>query len=517
MFRNVFFDRRFWHRISFAAILLLVAVFMAACGGESEEAASGDKQLYTCGMHPQVIQEEPGNCPICGMKLTLLKSEPAVATTPKHEPSKEGQAVMAGDVKKAASGKKDDKKILYWRAPMDPTYISDKPGKSPMGMDLIPVYEGEEVSSGSTISIDPVTVQNIGVRTAEVKRQPFYHIIRTVGHIDYNEETLYNINIKFPGWIEKLYVDRTGDSVQKGQPLFQIYSPELVATQEEYLLAYKNQQKLKESEFREIALGSASLLKAARQRLKFWDISDKQIRELEQTGEVLKRLTIYSPANGIVIHKSAIEGSYTMAGVELFRIADLSIVWIYAHIFEYELPWINVGQNVLVELPYSPGRHFEGKVDYIYPYLDSKTRDVKIRLVFDNPTLELKPQMYANITIESRGGDNELVIPNEAIIRSGTRNLVFIDLGNGKFRPQDVIIGPEGEDAMIRVIAGLEEGQRIVTSAQFLLDSESRLREAIQKMLEAKKSSGKKSTEKEDGPPGHEIQKQDEQTLQHQH
>ncbi|MCH8020525.1 efflux RND transporter periplasmic adaptor subunit [candidate division KSB1 bacterium] len=486
------FSRSTTHRISWVLLLfsfLMLTLLLAACGkGESDqETAQEGKQLYSCGMHPQVIQDEPGNCPICGMKLTPLRSEPAVTTTAEHEHSLEEHADMAGDVGKAANGKKKDKKILYWRAPMDPAYISEKPGKSPMGMDLIPVYEGEEVASGSTISIDPVTVQNMGVRTAEVKRQPFSRIIRTVGHIDYDEESLYNINIKFPGWIEKLFVERTGDFVRKGQPLFEIYSPELVATQEEYLLAYKNQQRLTKSEFKEVSMGAQSLLKATRQRLKFWDISDNEIEALERMGEVQRTLTIYSPAEGVIIHKNAIEGSYTKAGMDLFRMADLSTVWVYAHIFEYELPWIKVGQKVQMDLPYMPGRQFEGRVDYIYPYLDSKTRDVKIRVVFDNPAMELKPQMYANITIASKAGDNVLVIPSEAIIRSGKRNLVFIDLGNGKFRPQDVIIGPEGEDAMIKVLTGLEEGQRIVTSAQFLLDSESRLREAIQKMLEAKK------------------------------
>ncbi|MCH8874025.1 efflux RND transporter periplasmic adaptor subunit [candidate division KSB1 bacterium] len=486
------FSHNATHRTSWVLILsgfLMLTLLLAACGkGESDqETAQEGKQLYSCGMHPQVIQDEPGNCPICGMKLTPLRSEPAVTTTAEHEHSLEEHADMAGDVGKAANGKKKDKKILYWRAPMDPAYISEEPGKSPMGMDLIPVYEGEEVASGSTISIDPVTVQNIGVRTAEVKRQPFSRIIRTVGHIDYNEESLYNINIKFSGWIEKLFVERTGDFVRKGQPLFEIYSPELVATQEEYLLAYKNQQRLTGSEFKEVSFGAKSLLEATRQRLKFWDIRDKEIEQLERTGKVRRTLTIYSPVKGIIIHKNAIEGSYTKAGMDLFRMADLSTVWVYAHIFEYELPWIKVGQKVQMDLPYMPGRQFEGRVDYIYPYLDSKTRDVKIRVVFDNPAMELKPQMYANITIDSKAGDNVLVIPSEAIIRSGKRNLVFIDLGNGKFRPQDVIIGPEGEDGLIKIIAGLETGQQIVTSAQFLLDSESRLREAIQKMLEVKK------------------------------
>lgn len=480
------------HRISWVLLLfsfLMLTLLLAACGkGESDqETAQEGKQLYSCGMHPQVIQDEPGNCPICGMKLTPLRSEPAVTTTAENEHSLEEHADMAGDVGKTANGKKKDKKILYWRAPMDPAYISEEPGKSPMGMDLIPVYEGEEVASGSTISIDPMTVQNMGVRTAEVKRQPFSRIIRTVGHIDYDEESLYNINIKFPGWIEKLFVERTGDFVRKGQPLFEIYSPELVATQAEYLLAYKNQQRLTKSEFKEVSMGAQSLLKATRQRLKFWDISDHEIEALERMGEVQRTLTIYSPAEGVIIHKNVIEGSYTKAGMDLFRMADLSTVWVYAHIFEYELPWIKAGQKVQMNLPYIPGRQFEGRVDYIYPYLDAKTRDVKIRVVFDNPAMELKPQMYVNITIASKSGDNVLVIPSEAIIRSGKRNLVFIDLGNGKFRPQNVIIGPEGDDGLIRIIAGLEEGQRIVTSAQFLLDSESRLREAIQKMLEAKK------------------------------
>ncbi|NIR48233.1 efflux RND transporter periplasmic adaptor subunit [candidate division KSB1 bacterium] len=464
----------------FTMTLFIFMYLFTACGNnEAEQTVSGDKQLWTCGMHPQVVVDEPGNCPICGMKLTPLKSEAtARADTPSDRTEEEHDEMM-----EELGVAKEDKKILYWRAPMDPTYISDKPGKSPMGMDLVPVYEGEGPPAGSAITIDPVTVQNMGVRTAEVKRQPFYRIIRTVGHIDYNEEKLYNINLKFSGWIERLYVDRTGDPVRKGQPLLKIYSPDLVATQEEYLLAYKNHQKVAESAFEEVSGGAGRLLEAARQRLKYWDITPEQIEELEKSGTIQKTLTIYSPADGIVIHKNAVEGAYAREGMDLFRIADLSTVWVLAHIFEYELPWVKVGQMVKMELPYIPGKVFRGRVDYIYPFLHAKTRDIRIRLVFENPTLQLKPEMYANITIESRVGDNELVIPSEAVIRTGTRNLVFIDLGNGRFRPQEVVLGPEGEKGLVEVVAGLEEGQRIVTSAQFLLDSESRLREAIQKML----------------------------------
>jgi Cu(I)/Ag(I) efflux system membrane fusion protein/cobalt-zinc-cadmium efflux system membrane fusion protein len=474
----------------FVLFLLVLPVLLAACGATDDggESASGETQLYTCGMHPNVIQEGPGNCPICGMKLTPILTESKAMATAEHEHAGSETAMESGSSDISGKEAAKDKKILYWRAPMDPTHIADKPGKSPMGMDLIPVYEGEEASGGSTISIDPVTVQNIGIRTAEVKLQPFNRVIRTVGHIDYDEQSLYNINIKFSGWIEKLFVDRTGDWIKKGQPLFEIYSPELVATQEEYLLAYKNRLKLQNSEYGEVSSGAESLLKATQKRLKYWDISDEEVQNLERTGEIRKTLTIYSPANGIVVHKNAINGTFIKAGQNLFRIADISTVWVYAHIFEYEIAWIKVGQKALMELPYIPGRQFEGEVDYIYPYLDQKTRDVKIRLVFKNQATELKPEMYASITIESSFDNAELVIPSEAIIRTGKRNVVFIDLGNGKFRPQDIIVGPEGDNAMIQVIAGLDEGQKIVTSAQFLLDSESRLREAIQKMLEARKT-----------------------------
>jgi len=493
--------------------ILASSVLLVACGGgeETHEHAAGEQQLYTCGMHPQVVQDTPGNCPICGMKLTPMVQEAAAAEITAHDHS-DAEAATSVTTTAPSDGKKKDKKILYWRAPMDPTYISDKPGKSPMGMDLIPVYEGEEVTGGATISIDPVTVQNIGVRTAVVSREPFYRVIRTVGHVDYDEETLYNINLKFDGWIEKLFMERTGDLIQKGQPLFRIYSPELVSTQEEYLLAFQNQQRLMGSAFSEVSTGATSLLQATRQRLKLWDISDAEIRELEQRGKSRKELTIYSPVDGIVVHKTAVEGGYVKAGVDLFKIADLSTVWVYAHIFEYEVPWIHEGQKVQMELPYMPGRMFEGHVDYVYPYLDAKTRDVKIRLVFDNPNMVLKPQMYANITIESDAGDHVLVIPSEAVIRSGQRNLVFIALGKGKFRPQDVVLGPEGEHGMVRVLAGLTGGETIVTSAQFLLDSESRLREAIQKMLEQRKVGSASPTKKKRGgqqdmdDQGHDMQ-----------
>lgn len=477
------------------AIVLIASATYLGCTKSDETATSEQKQLYTCGMHPQVIQEGPGNCPICGMKLTPVKSESTSQAEPQHQ---EAPGKLQRTEQKAAG--QEGKKILYWRAPMDPTYISDQPGKSPMGMDLVPVYEGEEPGASGTIAVNAATIQSIGVRTTAVKRQPFYRIIRTVGHLDYDEEKLSVVNLKFPGWIEKLYVDRTGDLVRKGQPLFSIYSPDLVATQQEYLLALENQHNLQSTLVADIREGARSLLSASRQRLEYWDISEKQIEQLEQSGEITKTLTIYSPATGAVIHKNAFEGSYVKAGIDQYRIADLSTIWVYAHIFEYELPWIKVGQEVEMDLSYIPGKKFIGRIDYVYPYLDQKTRDIKIRLVFDNPRLELKPQMYANVRIESRVDEEALVIPTEGIIRTGTRNLVFISLGEGKFAPREITIGAEGENGMVNVLAGLNEGETIVTSAQFLLDSESRLREAIQKMLQSKKGNTEDQKQEEPMP-----------------
>jgi len=389
----------------------------------------------------------------------------------------------------AATTTKKEKKVKFWRAPMNPAYVRDKPGKSPMGMDLVPVYEGEEnLTGGPTVIIDPVTVQNIGVQTALVTKVNLSRIIRTVGHVDYNEQKISRVNIKFSGWIDKLYVDKTGQPVKRGDPMAEIYSPELVSTQQEYLLAYRNMKKTQASSFAEVASGGESLLESARKRLEYWDITKKQIKDLEERGTVSKTVLLHAPYDGIVIEKMAERGMRVMPGMDLYRIADLSTVWVIAHIYDYEIPWVKVGQDVVMDLPYIPGKIFHGKVNYIYPYLDQKVRDVKVRLVLANPGLELKPAMYANVQLESEIGSAVTAIPNHAILRSGKRNLVFVDKGEGKFEPRDVVLGPEGQDGLVQVLAGVREGEKIVTSAQFLFDSESRLKEAIQKMLDARVS-----------------------------
>ncbi|MHB8763557.1 MAG: efflux RND transporter periplasmic adaptor subunit [Deferrisomatales bacterium] len=418
-------------------------------------ATAAEPTLYTCGMHPWIVSETPGDCPICGMKLTPIKDQGAEA--------------------QAAGG---ERKILYWRAPMNPTEIYDQPGKSAMGMDLVPVYE-DEVVGGVAVKIDPVTQQNMGVRTAPVETGALTRTLRLYGHVTYDETRTATVSPKFGGWIEKVHVDFTGRMVKKGEPLVEIYSPELVTAQEEYLVALRS---LKGVEGR----GGGDLLASARRRLAFWDVPDDELLAIEKTGKAKKALTLRSPFTGVVTHKNAVEGAAAKEGVPLYQLADLSRVWVEAHVYESELPWVREGQAAEMTLPYQPGKTYRGKVAYIYPYLERKTRDVVLRIEFPNPGLELKPDMYANVRLESRLPGEGLLIPSEAVVRSGERNVVFVTRGDGKFTPRDVTLGPATEGGKVQILAGLAAGETVVTSGQFLLDSESKLKEAVQKMLEAK-------------------------------
>jgi Cu(I)/Ag(I) efflux system membrane fusion protein/cobalt-zinc-cadmium efflux system membrane fusion protein len=422
-------------------------------------AAAETKTRYTCGMHPFIIQDQPGTCPICGMNLTPLKEgtggAPATA----------------------------ERKVKHWVSSMDPTYIRQEPGKDYMGMELVPVYEEP---AGGGIVIDPVTSQNMGIRTAPVERRDISRTVRTVGLVTYEESRQYSINSKIEGWIERLHVNQTGQMVRKGQPLLEIYSPELVAAQQEYLLALENSGRLAQSPFPEIAASGRRLLDAARTRLGYWDISEQQVRELENSRQLRKTLTLYSAYGGIVTEKKVFEGMRVMAGEELLQISDISRVWVNADIYEYELPWIKVGQAAAVDIPFVVGKTLEGKITYIYPYLQNETRTVKARIELPNPGLELKPDMYANVRIETQPARDILAIPDHAVLNSGKGQTVFVALGEGRFEPRAVTTGVGNDEGYIQILSGLSEGERVVTAAQFMLDSESKLREAIQKMLEPK-------------------------------
>lgn len=384
------------------------------------------------------------------------------------------------------SQQEGDREILYWQAPMDPAEIYDEPGQSKMGMDLVPVYADEAQSSEGQVSINPVMVQNMNIRTAPVQRKDLSTTVRTVGKIEYDEQKLHHVNTKISGWIEQLHVDYTGQMVRQGDPLFSIYSPKLVTTQREYLLALNTLDKISGSNYETVRSGSNSLLNAARKRLDYWDIPESEIERLRETGEVQKTLTLHTPASGVVTMKSAIEGEHIKAGINVYQIADLSTVWVQTSIYDYEVPWVREGQPAEMTLSYQPGKTYRGKVAYIYPEVEQKTRTVQVRLEFPNPDLNLKPGMYANVRIQSRPVTDAVVIPSEAVIRTGERNVVFMALGEGQFEPREVTLGVEGgpRNEELQVLSGIEPGERVVTSAQFLIDSESRLQEAIQKMLQ---------------------------------
>ena len=401
-----------------------------------------------------------------------------------------GDSAMASEseLKAGMIDPKNGKKIKYWVAPMDPTYIRNEPGKSPMGMDLVPKYEDEDEAKepASTIRVDPVTVQNMGVRLAPVERKSLTKTIRAFGNITFDERLLYTVNTKFDGWIEKLNVNYVGQSVKKGQPLFKIYSPDLVTAQEEYLLALRQYRKVLSGTNERIKDNAKRLLAAARTRMSYWDISDRHIERIEKTGQATKTVTVYSPATGIVMKKNAFPGHFVKAGQHQFEIADLSKVWVDVEVYEYELPWVRQGMAARMDLSYIPGKKFNGHVLYIYPFLTEKTRTARMRLEFDNQNFELKPDMYANIYLDASLDKDSLVIPQEAVIDSGVRKVAFVSKGKGRFEPREIELGLEVDGGNYQVLTGLNEGEQVVTSAQFMLDSESRLREAIQKMLEVR-------------------------------
>ena len=333
-----------------------------------------------------------------------------------------------------------------------------------------------EVAPG-TVQISPERQQLIGVRIGTVEKRPLQKVIRTNGRVEFDEKRLATISPKIGGWIEELYVDFTGAPVKKGAPLLTLYSPELVSTQEEYLAALRARQELAASPYPEVAASGNALVESARRRLRLWDISEEQIRELEQTGQVRKSLTLYSPYSGIVLEKMAFKGMRVEPGMALYKLADLSVVWLIADIYEYELPLIRLGQQASINLSYLPGEAFTGKAVFIYPYLDAQTRTARVRFEFANPRGTLKPEMYAGVEITIRLGD-KIAVPEGAIIDTGIRKVAIVEKGAGYFEPRDVKLGTKAGD-YYEVLDGLKVGERVVTSANFLIDSESKLKEAV--------------------------------------
>jgi RND family efflux transporter MFP subunit len=395
-------------------------------GGPQEGTAEGG--LWQCPMHPNVIRNQPGQCPICGMDLVPVK--PGAAAPP------------------AAGG---------------------------MNMPLESGVEGL-----APITITPTQEQQIGVRTGPVERRNLTRTIRTVGLVKPDETRRSDLNAKVDGWIERLYVDFTGQLVRQGQPLLAIYSPDLVATQEEYLLALRSRERLKDSPFPEIARSGDELVASAERRLRLWDISEGQLRQLRTTGKAQKTLTLYAPFNGFVMERMATEGMRVMAGMTLFRLADLSHVWLEADLYTPDMPLVKLGDHATISVQGVPDRTYTGRIAYIYPVVEGQTRTAKARFDVPNPGFVLKPDMYADVEMHVPLGE-QLAVPTEAVMDTGERQIVFVALGQGRYMPREIKVGERSGDWYV-VESGLRAGERVVTSAQFMLDSDSRLKSAVAAM-----------------------------------
>lgn len=465
-------------KITFLAVLVLAAsaLFYISCSGgpepkKDQAAASATpvkkepRVLYWVDpMHPTYKSDKPGIAPDCGMKLT---------------------PVYAQDIDPAPSKKPAERKILYYTDSMNPAFRSDKPGKAPDGMDLVPVYSDEEGgTSPDSVRISGQKQQLINLKVAEVQQGMIGQNIRTVGTLQYDETKIIKIHSRIEGWADKVFVDYTGESIRKGQPLFSIYSPDLVATQQEYLLALKAEQTLGQSQFADVSSGARSLKASAYRRLKLWDVSDKQIEQLEQTQTPIMSIIFYSPVSGFVLEKNVFEKQRITYDTETYSIADLSTIWLMADLYEYEAASVHPGQKATMTLSYYPGRTFEGTVDFIYPGLNGATRTLKARIKFANPGYLLKPDMYANVELqtEQRSG---FMVPEEAVMDSGERKIVLVQNSETEFESRTITTGVHA-GGNVEVLTGLSAGEKVVISGNFLIDSESQLKSALGSMTSDK-------------------------------
>ena len=422
---------------AFGLVLLVSAVLGIAAADVAPQ------QLYTCSMHTQILLDHPGDCPICGMKLV-----PVMAGAAPHQ-----------------------RHIKYYKSSMNPGEVSPTPGKDSMGMELVPVYEND-TEAAAVISIDPGTIQKMNLKTDVVRLGPVRREIRAVGTVEFNEQGLQDVTTKYEGWIEKLFVNATWAPVRAGDPLFEIYSPDLYNAQLNYLIAVRSE-----------GADAGPLTHAAYERLRLFDVPEAYIHELARRGEARRTYVFTAPADGVVIEKAAVQGMMVKPGERIFRLANLATVWVNAQIYEKDLAFVHTGQEARVRSTFGGDHEITAKVDLLLPQIDSATRTAQARLVLPNPDLALKPGMFVDVRFESELKPSAVLVPDMAVLRSGEKTTVFIARPDGSFEPREVKLGAATGDDAYEVLSGLTAGERIVTSGQFLLDSESQLREAIQKML----------------------------------
>ncbi len=436
---------------------------------DNMETAPGEvqRQLWTCPMHTHLLEDEPGECPICGMTLVPVRDS--------------GQGAPA----QATSSTDGEREILFYRNPMNPTITSPVPSKDEMGMDYVPVFADaveQALDQGPTVTINPVVIQNMNIQSAVVERRDLEQEIRTVGYLEYDQERMVTVTTKYSGFVEKVYVNYVGEPVRKGQPLFEIYSPELVQTEQELLSAIEYAKKFDASST-EAGRRAKALVASARERLVYWDISLDQIDNLERTGEVFRTLQVVAPAGGLVMKKMpGLAGMAVRPGMEVYHIADLRSLWLSAEVFEHQVAQIDIGSEAEIELTYLPGEIFRGTVRFIEPEFSEATRTLRMKIDVPNPDGRLRAGMFGTVRFHPTAASQALVVPTQAVLRTGQRNVVIVDLGDGSFAPRNVQIGHEG-GGFVEILEGLSEGDRIVTSSQFLIDSESNLQAAVQKMI----------------------------------
>jgi multidrug efflux pump subunit AcrA (membrane-fusion protein) len=459
--------RRFPRWIAISAIVLIAGTAAVLLLNRPTSSTASNpaaaKQEWYCAMHPQVVSDKPGQCPICRMELVKRPiATPAAAAAASATPVAE----IGG------------RKVLYWYDPMAPGSHFDKPGKSPfMDMELIPKYadDGPATASGAaapSVSLSAAAIRATGVATVPVSRQELSDEIRAVGTIDADETKLERVAARVSGRVERLYANYTGQAVRRGAPLFDLYSPDLVATQREYLLAIENRRLLADAS-PEAGQSARHLLDAARDRLRLWGISADQIRALERTGRPDHTLTYRSPISGTVVQKNVIEGQYVQEGTDLYLLADLSSVWLVAQVYEFELGRLRVGQSVTATVSALPGAELKGRVVFIEPTLDRESRTARVRIALPNPRGELKPGMFGDARLAVPLGQG-LSVPRTAVIDTGTRQVVYVETAPATFTARDVKLGGAAGDRR-EILEGLREGEKVVAVANFFVDSQAQL------------------------------------------